>query len=403
MNRYTAIKKYCAKTTLTHVPLLHETLSLFSSNILENILLLARQHLLTDTYFLLLALEQLGLKREHIAIMGKCYSTNAEVVQRMREHNFEVFVPEIEFDSHRSFDEQHLNDVKTFVTAQLKKHDVAAFNRVIVLDDGGDLIIEVQNQLKKTNNVIGVEQTTNGYNKLKTSDMWFPVINVARCKSKLVVEYKFVVEAILTVIERYISTKKIVVENILVIGNGAIGSAICQQLANKFKKVYCYDLISAQNNMTIKDYLPLVDLIIGCTGCTSVPKQYHAYLKKQVILASASSSDREFDAVYLRRAVERTHHPHTNIVVDSIYLLNNGFPVNFHGGQYSMPLSASQLTISLLLAGVCQASKVCDNKAGFTSLSAEEENFILNRFEGKYISGDTYNVDRKNEQSYAKI
>jgi hypothetical protein len=101
--------------------------------------------------------------------------------------------------------------------------------------------------------------------------------------------------------------------------------------------------------------LPSYDLIIGCTGSTSIPHPLHDSLKDGCILASVSSSDREFDAHCLRKQIMPYSDCHQCVTIEDKLLLNSGFPVNFDGGIHSVPPKYIQFTRALLVAAIFQS------------------------------------------------
>ena len=96
-------------------------------------------------------------------------------------------------------------------------------------------------------------------------------------------------------------------------------------------------------------------MIIGCTGKEILDVSFYKYLKKNCILISASSSDREFSAVNLRKMAEKAGNCHDNILTNGIILLNCGFPINFDGKRDSAKPEDIQITLALLFASVCLA------------------------------------------------
>jgi hypothetical protein len=101
--------------------------------------------------------------------------------------------------------------------------------------------------------------------------------------------------------------------------------------------------------------------------------------QKDVILASSSSSDREFSAVELRRLLPKSANCHENIYVNGIHLLNSGFPVNFNGLKEVELPEDIQLTRSLMYAAVC--SRIINHdKKGLIELNTDIQQKIISKF-----------------------
>jgi hypothetical protein len=91
------------------------------------------------------------------------------------------------------------------------------------------------------------------------------------------------------------------------------------------------------------------------------------------MLISASSSDREFDAISLRKQIPFYTNPHQDVRVGKILLINSGFPINFD--EFYLDSVEFQLTRSLLLTSIFQAIKFnfVNQDPDFIALSKQEE------------------------------
>ena len=207
--------------------------------------------------------------------------------------------------------------------------------------------------------IAGVEQTTSGYKLIGTLDIKFPVVNVARSIVKLEYEAPMVAKVAMQRILEKLRTLEIQLKNILIIGNGNIGSAFKPFFEGNYD-LYYFDIADSPV-YRLDPLLSEADLILGCTGTTSVPVVKHHLLKKGSVLASISSSDREFDSVFIRKKIPAYNRCHTDIKGD-IMLLNSGFPVNFNGGKNSVKPEKIQLIRALLTLGVLQASQISESQ-----------------------------------------
>lgn len=129
-----------------------------------------------------------------------------------------------------------------------------------------------------------------------------------------------------------------------VIGFGKIGTSSAIALRGRESAVSVFDvnpsrLIKAKvegffARRSLNHLLQECNLVVGCTGKTSIFASDIASIKHETILASASSKDLEFDLagfgqtcawVDLTSVVRR----YTKANGDAFYLLNKGLPINF--------------------------------------------------------------------------
>lgn len=359
------------------LPLLDFAVGLNQEVNFKNILLITCQHVLEANLALLDALIENGLKPENIFLLGKSYSTNAEVAAEIKERGIFLHPASTEFYSNIPFDQAHAKATYDLLKIVVEQKNPNDFEKVIVLDDGGQLIDTAQEILKGWKNIIGIEWTSSGVNNLQTKELGFAVINMARSQAKLTIESPFIAEHAVQKISPFLISKP----KILVIGGGYIGASITGMLEATYE-THNYDIIATKSNLHDKELhtiLGLYDVIIGCTGKTIIDANHYKYLKKGVVLASVSSSDREFSAVHLRQKTGNINSPHETIHTDDITLLNCGFPVTFDGSRQPVPLEKIQLTIALAYASVYQAVKT-QAAAGFIDLAKDIQQDIMDKF-----------------------
>jgi S-adenosylhomocysteine hydrolase len=278
-------------------------------------------------------------------------------MEEMRDDKIHVSESSLYFDPYLPFDEQFLAKTSDFLKDILSRVEIGKFERVIIIDDGGHLLSLSQEMFKGHKNIVGVEQTTSGYEKLRSMNLTFPVINVARSPAKLVYESPMIAEAVVKKIYKLIASLENNSKKILIIGNGAIGSALYTTLRNTYE-VELYDHQENNRRITKENFhkeLGRFDIVLGCTGHTCIPESTHPFLKEGCVLISVSSSDREFDSVHIRRKAGIISSCHDDVEANGIRLLNCGFPVNFDGRRHSVPPEKIQLTRALLAAGIFQA------------------------------------------------
>lgn len=361
------------------LPLLTYTANLFPDVNFEKTLFIACQHVHASTFDMFEEYFKKGLKPENTFLIGKCYSTHGETYNKFVEAKVNISPLSKTFDSYASFDEQFLSYIQEFFKEIQARVNFDEFERIIILDDGAHLLLFANDFLKAFDKVVGVEQTSSGYDRLKNVDLNFPVVNVARSKAKLEIESPFIAEVIVEKLNLYLSKSGLQDPKILIIGQGYIGSSIKNILKDRYEVNGC-DALSNKCDFggNYENQLHLFDVIIGATGQTIISEGDFGKLKKGATLISASSSDREFSAVYLRRLTERTGNCHQNFDTEGIRLINGGFPINFTGEKYSLPPERSQFTRGLLSAAVYQA--VEEKNKGMVELDEMTQSKIIEEF-----------------------
>ncbi len=352
------------------LPLLTFTSTLYSDIDLSNVTIVACQHILGTTVDLFGTLFAKGLKPENCYVLGKCYSTHWGTLNGLRKMGIKVSDLSAAFDGARSYDEQFSEYVKRFADDAKADGAFDPSRKTIVLDDGGFLLRYVQDHIEEGVRISGVEQTTSGFEKIKSEGLRFGVINVARSRAKLGIESPFIAEGVIHEMEKRMRIDA--GTRVFIVGQGAIGRAIKALLKDRCSVSGCdSDEGLCDFGGQYHDQIPTFDVIIGTTGKSILRIADLPSLKKGAVLVSASSSDREFSAVEMRVASGATDDCHSDIEVEGIRLLNGGFPVNFAGQEDPTPPEKIQLTRALLFAGVCEASQSIP--PGFHDLSDTQD------------------------------
>jgi len=363
------------------LPLLDYTSTLFEKTNFENVLLIAVQHILESNLSMFEYLFDMGLKPQNTFLLGKCYSTNKKVMNKFRKKGVYVHDGSLKFDSHLSFDSQFESEVKDFLEFVQENVNFKNYEKVLLVDDGGFLVYIGNSLIKNFSNVVAIEQTSSGYNKLKNIKLRFPVINVARSNAKLVYESPFIADLIIK--KLFIKIKKLQLspKNVLIMGAGPIGKELFNLLKDKFE-THIYDIqqhISDFEKIKIEHIVSSFDLIIGASGNKVMNNKIYSEIKKEAILISASSSDRELSAVNLRKLIPKIKDCHKDIFVNNIWLLNCGFPLNFDGNKNSVSPEKIQLTRALMLSAICLAMKK-EYKNNFIELESKYQKLIIEKF-----------------------
>lgn len=213
---------------------------------------------------------------------------------------------------------------------------------------------------------------------MKNENIRFPIINLARSWLKLKYESPIIIDLIIRKLKEKLDRINYDVRKILLIGYGTLGQAIYKVLKERYF-VSVFDTAPEKSRISSHDFktkLAEFDLIIGCTGTTSLSFADFIYLKKPVVLASVSSSDREFEAFKLRSSQPQKN-CHADIVVEGITLLNSGFPIPFDEDYDSIDVDDFQLTRALILVSVYQAITTNSKFNGFHTLRDDLQQIIL--------------------------
>jgi len=347
---------------------------------LEDTYLFGIQHLSVTTALMFKALIERGMPSKQIFLIGKCYSSNPLAIKILRDLGVNISNHSCSFNSHLPYDLQFADYVSQFFLPLFGRKS----GKWIILDDGGELI-KCASTYKSNSHVVAIEQTSAGYHRAKSLNLVFPVINVARAGIKLEYESQFIARMISRKTDEAIT---IHIPNplfikILVIGSGAIGKTIRKILSKKYS-VDSFDSEESRSDFNKDQFDKRIsgyDVIIGCTGNCSLPKEKHNLIKANALLISASSSDREFDSVEIRKKFPAYYQCHRTIKSDQFTLVNSGFPINFD--ETFLDSSEFQLTRALLLTAIEQAM-------GSFSLDQEQflplknEHLILEKFTKRF-------------------
>lgn len=355
---------------------------------LKNISLIGAQHILPSTLTMLTSFFDRGLLPENVYLIGKCYSTDLYTYHQLKELGVYVCPSSLQFQKNQPFDLCYKENVKAFVKKFLRFRKNSA-KKLICIDDGGELISHL-NLISKRHGLtlVGLEQTTSGYQKIEQLNLNMGIINVARSFAKIKVESKIVVKTAIQAMYNKIIENSLCSKNTLIFGNGAIGGAMADALEQN-SNVFLADIDCKKSTGTYEDYLRNLsdfDLIIGCVGKTVLPLNKLRELKEGSILISLSSSDREFDIVEPRSACKKVLSCHDDFkCANGATVLNCGFPVNFSGDATKVDIEEFELTRALLTLGILQACEVGLEK-GILSLDKEIQSRLVEQFSSKYNS-----------------
>ncbi len=304
---------------------------------------------------------EIGIKPENITALGKIYSTNSEVLEELKGLGINAIQPEF---SGQFFDEEHRKNCEE-VLKSVKANDV------VILDDGAEMISVFSESDKNT--LFAVEQTSSGFRKLENTNYDFPVINVARSKTKLTQESPLIARLCFERIVEYAKENNIDNPSFVLIGLGPIGENIKEIFKENDFKVSGYDKEDYQSIVElINKEKP--DIVVGATGGQIISKEEVEELNQDhhFHFISVSSSDREFPVSEFRNH----SNTHQDVLAGNITFVNNGFPVTFMGNRYESTPIEMEKTVCLLFGSVAHGVKTGYDDSGLTGVPKSLEDLI---------------------------
>lgn len=349
--------------------LLEQVARLYAAVSLENVLLLASQHLLEPQKRMFELLLSAGLKPGNCIIAGKSYSTNREIMRDLIDRGCVVAPFSLEFDPLRPFDDWFEENLNSFVGQETSHRQLENYHKVIVLDDGGFMHLVANRLFGDLPNVVGIEQTSSGHSKIQTIDLRFPTSSVARSYHKLIFESPHIGRNGYERIVRHLKARGKSDPNVLVVGLGPIGRQVAGQLFlvsgyrgyatdrrignQQIMENGAVDLLRGKNKLVSAEMaiekVNEFDVIVCATGSPVFTESDINRLHPEVSLISISSSDREFPAALFRHAGGNLHEEYYQ---GARCLVNGGFPITFDGNRHAMPPRQIEFTIALLLTRV---------------------------------------------------
>lgn len=332
-------------------------------------------HLLPDAKFLVKALTSNYNIQQ---IIGIPYSTEQDVVEDLENnYNVNISCPE------------NIADVRNQAEEFIRTYPNEGRD-LIILDIGGYCSEFLDNVDK--NKIRGiVEDTNQGHWKYEDSTLDLPIYSIAQGEIKNL-ENKVVGEAITFSTERIMRNgfeEELTGKRVLVMGYGGIGKAVSKACDGRGAKVMVYDIdsvkmLEAQFDGFIardkSEMLEKADLIIGCSGERSIGSEEIEAIDGECILASGSSKKVEFENEYIEnneKVDEGESWDEYNIAGSSIFLLNEGKPINFLDNSIS--LSVLDLIFSELFACVAALAKDKSHKNQVQEVPYETKQEIADR------------------------
>lgn len=397
--------------------LVEKTLTETQSLPLKNTAILLIQHTLPTYKQLIKAFLRLGAQKDSIFIAGKRYSECQSVADELQNELGVYYQKSSQQVGIGNFHYSFTRDINllwqnALISIERKnaceKNEDNKITQIIVLDHGGYALAYIPAEALKKYSIVGVEKTTAGLINPATQGLPFPVIEVASCATKKILESPIIAEE---TIEKLIPLIPVADKKLTcgVISYGSIGKAIADKLLSMGHKVVVYDadlskLQNTGNAIPTKELGALVafaDYIFGCTG-RDITTQLDLFrlCNRDRTLISCSSEDKEFLSLLHFIRVKYNGKAPSNPLAEieyindsdcTIKILRGGFPVNFDNKSEIAP-NKIQLTRSLVLAGVIQAAQFFKQK----DIMSSGGNYMLDPKQQKFIAQEWLKYQKPN-------
>lgn len=372
---------------LTELPLLDRFAHIRNLPLKEDVLVIAHTHILGSAYPLFRHLAAVA-GYQNIFLMDKPYSTIPAVADKVVEMGAEL--TRVSMKKGLSYEFAVQDSIKVLwdkVLLHLKK---VAISRIVIIDDGADILANIPWKDLEGIDVIGVEQTTRGVVRLREGyGIYPPVINVAGSALKKEIESTFIAQGIAQEVK--VLTKKVGKKSIGVVGTGNIGKQIIAELEKSKVEVNYYDFSnfnamgsSRKGKVTsVSEIVEKNDIIVGATGKDFLRGVVLDKARGEKYFISASSADVEFYSILNRAGFPSdsfetvTLKSHPGLILN---ILNGGYPINFNRKKEIEKVEDMQLTRTLLFAGFVEALEVPskEKKALMFKLDIDFQREILN-------------------------
>jgi release factor glutamine methyltransferase len=372
---------------LTELPLLDRFANLRNLPLKEDVLVIAHTHVLDSSYPLFRHLAAV-VGYQNIFLVDKPYSTIPAIADKVVEMGSELIRVSMKKGLAYEFSVQ--DSIRVLWDKVLTHLRKVAISKIVIIDDGADILANIPWKELRGISVVGVEQTTRGIVRIREGyGIYPPVVNVAGCALKKEIEATFIAQGIAQEVHGLV--KKIGKEKVGVVGTGNIGKHIICELESLGVDVSYYD-ISRFNVMgssrkgavtSVSEIVERNDIIIGATGKDFFRGVVLDKAHGEKYLASASSADVEFYSLLNRAGFPSdafetiSVKPHSGL---EFRILNGGYPLNFNREREIERIEDMQLTRTLLFAGFAEALDIPkkSKKALIFQLDVEFQREILN-------------------------
>lgn len=197
---------YNYKTNLPVIDsLLRENKKLIDKKPLENTAIVYVHHALQTSINVVHSLVILGAKPSSIFILGKSYSENKEVVSHLKALGVHYIDSsnQIGFGEYKISFRADINNLWVTVEENIEER----IKDILIIDHGGHAIQSIPSNIKNNYKLIGIEKTTAGtmgYDKRNKPII--PIINVAGCAAKRILESPLIADAVSAKVASHIKT-----------------------------------------------------------------------------------------------------------------------------------------------------------------------------------------------------
>ena len=350
---------------LTELPLLDRFVHLHDLPLKEDVLIIAHTHVLTSSYALFRHLAAV-VGYQNIFIMDKPYSTIPAVADRVVEMGAELIRVTMKRGLAYEFSVQ--DSIRVLWDRVLAHTKRVRISKIVIIDDGADILSNIPWQELAGIEVVGVEQTTRGVNRIREGYATYPaVVNVAGSAVKKEIESDFIARAIVDELMTVLGDAR--GNRVGVVGMGNIGKRIIAECESVGISVKHYDFSKFNsmspsrngNTSSISEIIEKNDIIVGATGRDFLRGVVLDKSSGEKHLLSASSADVEFYSMLNRAGFPSdafetiVFRPHADL---AFHIHNGGFPVNFNRVREVESADDMQLTRALLFAGIVEAMHI---------------------------------------------
>ena len=391
----------------------------------EETAIVVAQHLLEETGSLIQALMEIRGDPKHIFVIGKPYSSNVRVWQRIQ--NLGAHVEDLFFEwKPGEFESAYRNACHT-LWAKVRSHrQNTEVKRILILDDGGMLLNTVPTDLIASQSVAAVEQTSKGL--AVAAKCGFPVVGVACSAAKKRLEPSIVAETVWRKLET-ILPQACAAKTMAVCGLGNVGEGLSEFIIERFKlretgaastgrRLLAFDLRSeVLDRFDFKghvvranepsDVFEQAEVIFGCTGLDfmagDLSKLNAIKDGRTRYLISCSSFDVEFASLLKQEQTELNPGitpfdlaEYTNPKNTAFLLPQAGFPITFDRAPSSAPIEQMQMTRGLLLAGLVQAAKLAKDTfrhTGVVPLDTDDQVAVVKAWREAKVREESWFTD----------
>jgi methylase of polypeptide subunit release factors len=372
---------------LTELPLLDRFAHLRNLPLKEDVLIIAHTHVLESSYSLFRHLASV-VGYQNMFLMDKPYSTIPKVADKVVEMGIDL--TRVAMKSGLAYEFSVQDSIHILWSKILSHTKKVAISKIIIIDDGADILMNIPWKDLDGIEVVGVEQTTRGIVRLSESYGYYPaVINVAGSALKKEIESSFIAQGIIQEVK--VLVQKTGKNKIGVVGTGNIGKEIISGLESSKISVNSYDfskfnamgLPGPKSISSVSEIVEKNDIIIGATGKDFLRGVVLDKANGEKFLLSASSADVEFYSILNRAGFPSSSfetisfEPHKGL---NLNILNGGYPINFNRDHEIEKAEDMQLTRTLLFAGFVEALRISkkEKKSLIFKLDTNFQREILN-------------------------